>query len=270
MMSHEFLRGVMTAVEQGHQVALVTVTKHSDLHMLGTKTLIYPNGEFLTNTDYRDVFTQRVVDECMPCLENRKSKSITFAWTDSQVECFVEVFEPPLHLIVAGAGHVSEPVAKMAKMLGFHVTVIDDREMFANRERFSSADEVICQSYFQFFSEVRISPLTYIVLLTRGHQFDVISLHQLLNREEKAAYIGMIGSKRRISGVFEQLKHDFPSETFSNIYTPVGLDIGAQTPGEIAVSIMAEVIKVRNKRTGNSLREQIRSYQELHFQEGTE
>jgi xanthine dehydrogenase accessory factor len=268
MISQEFLKAVTTALDEGILFALLTITKHPDQNRVGTKTMIYPNGEFLYSTAFSDDFSQKLVEVSMPYLENLKSKTITFSWSDSEIECFVEVFPPSFHLIVAGAGHVSEPVATMGKMLGFHVTVIDDREKFANRQRFSSADKVICQSYLAFFSELKISACTYILLLTRGHQFDVISLRELLRKKEKAAYIGMIGSKRRISGVFEQLKADFSDEAFSNIYAPVGLDIGGQTPAEIAISIMAEIIKVRNHRTGKSLREEIHSYTQLGFQEG--
>jgi len=268
MTSLEFYRSLTSALERGERLALLTITKHANSDVLGTKTILYPNGDYLQSAYCADAFTQQLLTECMPYLENAKSKAVSFSWENTEVECFVEVFLPPLQLIIAGAGHVSEPTAAMAKMLGFYVSIIDDRESFANPQRFTFVDKVICEPYYKYFHEVEMSPDTFVLLLTRGHQFDVICLRELLRKEEQAAYIGMIGSKRRISGVFEQLKHDFPAEAFANIYTPVGLDIGAQTPGEIAVSMMAEIIKVKNRRTGKSLREEIPSYRELNFRGG--
>lgn len=205
---------------------------------------------------------------CKMFLKKKRSGTYTFSWNENEIECFAEYFPAPLHLIVAGAGHVCEPVAQMGKMLGFFVTVIDDRPEFANRGRFPTADEVVCRSYLDYFSEVVLSEHTFILLLTRGHKYDVLSLRELLKRDEKAAYIGMIGSRRRISGVFEELRIDFPNESFNHLFTPVGLDIGAETPAEIAVSILAEILKVKNQKSGNSLSTKVRKYAKLGFHEG--
>ncbi|QQK81046.1 XdhC family protein [Salicibibacter cibi] len=261
------------SLKKQHEIALITITSHSTENLVGAKLLLWPDGSMYSDRDYSKFFSEQLIEHCLPLLLEQKTKSITFEWREGNVECYVESFTPPSRLIVAGAGHVSEPVEKMGRMLGFSVTVIDDRKSFANRDNFPVADEIICMPYLDFFKDVHITPKTYILLLTRGHKFDVISLQQLLKREEKldarerTAYIGMIGSRRRIAGVFEQLKSEFTNHHFKNIYSPVGLDIGAQSPAEIAVSIFAELLKVQNKSTGHSKREKIKDYEKLKFYE---
>ncbi|MBB6448229.1 xanthine dehydrogenase accessory factor [Geomicrobium halophilum] len=251
----------------------MTITSHTNIHLIGTKSLLWSDGSIFSDNAYSKLFSNELVAHGLPLLLKQQTKSITFPWETAKVECYIEVFPAPSRLIVAGAGHVSEPVEKIGRMLGFYVTVIDDRKAFANREKFPEADEVICMSYLDFFREVRITPKTYILLLTRGHKFDVISLQELLKREEqlkaqeRTTYIGMIGSRRRIAGVFEQLKSEFTHHHFKNIYSPVGLDIGAQSPAEIAISIMAEILKVQNSSPGRSKREKIQDYEKLKFYE---
>lgn len=253
--------------------ALVTITKHPDASLAGAKILIHGDGQMYEEAGLPKNVKNMIADRSLPLLNKRLNKTVSFEYDGLPAECYVEVFPVPPHLIVAGAGHVSEPVAQMGKMLDFFVTVVDDRPEFANRSRFPTADEVVCSSYLDYFKHVPINPDTFIVLLTRGHQFDVIILQELLKREkgmsqdERTAYIGMIGSRRRISGVFEQLKHECTDHNFMNIYSPVGLDIGAQTPAEIAVSIMAEILKIKNKASGHSLKENIPSYSQLKFRE---
>lgn len=268
MISRQLFDQLSASLLSGMDVALITVTKHPHADKVAGKTLLWPDGRFFHDDGYPESFLQKLIDQCRPVLARLKSKTIHFEWESAEIECFVDVFSAPPKLVVAGAGHVSEPAAQLAKMLGFYVTVIDDREMFANITRFPYADEVVCESYLNFFRRAEITPRTYILLITRGHQFDVISLRELLKRKERAAYIGMIGSRRRISGVFEQLRDDFPDEWFDNIYTPVGLDIGAQTPAEIAVSIMAEILKVKNGGSGRQLSEDVRDFAKLGFKKG--
>lgn len=270
-MSHQLFEKYLEAVKKHQDVALITITNHPDLSVMGAKFLLQKDGT-LYDENHLSLGTV-IIEYCLPILENGKTKTIQIQYENIKVECYVEIFQAPPHLIVAGAGHVSEPVAEIGKMLGFYVTVIDDRPKFANEERFPYADEIVCSSYIDFFRHVPITLETYILLLTRGHQFDVVSLQELLKREERleaqdrTKYIGMIGSRRRIAGVFEQIKSEFADHNFVNIYSPVGLDIGAQTPAEIAISILAEILKIKNASSGNSLKEKISSYSQLKFRE---
>lgn len=256
------------SIKERKEVFLLTITDCDKHELIGLKALLLPMGEFYTDFPCPPSFQQMIMNHAEKLIRRKRSGVFTFSWNGSMVECFVEYFPVSIHLIVAGAGHVCEPVTLIAKTIGFYVTVIDDRKEFANRERFPHVDEVICQSFLHFFQKVELTAQTYILLLTRGHKYDVLSLQELLNRKEKPAYIGMIGSRRRISGVFEQLKRDFPNESFDQLFTPVGLDIGAQTPEEIAISIMAEILKLKNQASGASLSLMIRKYTKLGFREG--
>jgi xanthine dehydrogenase accessory factor len=149
-----------------------------------------------------------------------------------------------------GAGHVSQKCADLLKKLDFIVTVVDDRAEFANKERFPTADEIIISNSFEgCFTEVAIDKDSYIIILTRGHLFDLTVLEQSLKTD--AYYIGMIGSRKKRNVVYDKLKEaGFTLKDFKRVYNPIGLAIGAETPQEIAVSIAAELIKVRRDRIG--------------------
>jgi xanthine dehydrogenase accessory factor len=269
LISRNLFARLEESIKNRKDTFLLTITDYPDEKLIGSKALLWPDGEFCTEASLLPMDVEKLLTvHCNKLVTKKRSGTVRFMWKDSLIECFAEYFPSPLHLIVAGAGHVCEPVAEMGRMLGFFVTVIDDRKEFANRERFPNADEVVCQSYLDYFRHVEISEKTYILLLTRGHKYDVLSLKELLKRKCHAGYIGMIGSRRRISGVFEELHQDFPDESFENIYTPVGLDIGAETPAEIAVSIMAEILKVKNQKSGDSLSSQIKRFAKLGFREG--
>lgn len=149
---------------------------------------------------------------------------------------------------IFGAGHVSRQIAKITKLVGFRTIVIDDRAEFANSERFPDADEIIVvDSYDHLFDHIPVEPESYMVIVSRGHLYDRIVLSQCLKVD--AAYTGMIGSKRKVQLVFEQLeKEGYDRAKIDRVYSPIGLKIGAETPEEIAVSITAELIQVRSER----------------------
>jgi len=166
-------------------------------------------------------------------------------------ELFIERIDLTNRVILFGAGHVSDYVARLAKMVGFHVTVIDDREEFANKERFPEADSVIVDGLETVFDQLVVTPASYIVILTRGHLFDKTVLEKSI--ETEAGYIGMIGSKRKRNLIYQSLLDKGVSkETLEKVYSPIGVAINAQTPEEIAVSIVAELIQERaqQKRVG--------------------
>lgn len=166
---------------------------------------------------------------------------------------FMEAFLPPPDLIVIGAGHVARPVAHLGKLLGFAVTVIDDRPEYASAARFPDADRVICGPFVDAVRSLAVGPSTYVVLVTRGHRHDMDCLRELV--EKPLAYIGMIGSRIRVETVFRLLadEHGIDRRCFDKVYAPVGLDLNARTPAEIAVAVAAEILKVRQGGTGESL-----------------
>ena len=165
-------------------------------------------------------------------------------------EIFVEILGSEKHLVICGAGHVSIPIVRIAKMMGMQVTVIDDREEFTRDAEAAGADAVICKPFSDAFDDVQGSKDTYFVVVTRGHRFDRECVSASLKKPH--AYVGMIGSRRHGAIVKQNLLEEgFSQETIDSIYTPIGLSIGAETPAEIAVSIMAEIIEVKNVKVRN-------------------
>ncbi len=149
-------------------------------------------------------------------------------------------------MVIFGGGHLALPLAEMANWCRFAVTVIDDRAEFSSPKRFPGADQVLTAPMESVGNLYKPGPSTYLVLITREHKHDYILLKQLLGTEY--AYLGMIGSKRRTSQVKQRLIDEgFNTAEISKLYSPIGLSIGAQTPAEIAISIMAEIIEIRHK-----------------------
>ncbi len=189
-------------------------------------------------------------------LAERRSGLVTIP--ESEETWFIDVHRARPTIVIAGAGHIAVPLAQMAKMLDFRVIVIDDRPSFVNPERFPTADRLICDHFEQALRDLPIDPDTYIVIITRGHQHDVTCLRAVLG--SPAAYIGMIGSRRRVRGVFELLEQEegVPRDLLDRVHAPIGLDIGAKTPAEIALSILAEVVKVYRGGQAASLSQYVR------------
>ena len=172
---------------------------------------------------------------------------------------YVEPHRAPPELVIVGAGHVARPLCRTGAMLGFRVTVLDDRPEFATRERVPEADEVRPARFDDPFQDVRIGRGTYLVLVTRGHKYDFEALRDVLHRPELPAYVGMIGSRRRTRAALEQLARDgVPDERLRRVHAPIGLNLGGETPEEIAVAIAAEIVMVRRGGTGQPLRDRER------------
>jgi xanthine dehydrogenase accessory factor len=161
------------------------------------------------------------------------------------VRVFLNILSCDARLLICGAGHIAVPLAQFAHQLGFRVTVIDDRSDFANPLRFPDC-EVIAEDFTIALRELHFSPATYAVVITRGHEHDVECLFEILKKETQ--YVGLIGSRRRVRLVLEVLgKEGFPRERLKEVFTPIGLPIGAESPEEIALSIMSELVCVRRK-----------------------
>jgi xanthine dehydrogenase accessory factor len=160
-----------------------------------------------------------------------------------------EPYCPESRLVVLGGGHIALPLVEFAARCGFAVTVVDDRPSFANRQRFPAAREVMCESFERCFDRLHINRFTFVVVITRGHRHDLDCLRQILRYD--TAYTGMIGSRRRVTAARRQLLEEgFPGDKLDAVRAPIGLDIGAETPEEIAVSILSEVISYKRKMPG--------------------
>jgi xanthine dehydrogenase accessory factor len=218
----------------------------------GSKCLVRDGS--VSATDIKDAqIVQEIVARSEAILAEEKSKLIAVALPGGRLQVFFEVMLSPPKLIVVGAGHIALPLVKIAKVLDFHVVVIDDRLLYANRERFPDADDVLVGDMAQMLKEMTITPSCYIVLITRGHKYDEPCLRVVLG--SKAKYIGMIGSRRRIKACFQRFRDQekVAEELIETIYAPIGLDIATETPAEIALSILAEIIKVRRGGKAASL-----------------
>jgi len=188
-------------------------------------------------------------------MESEKPRTLTFNLNqdpkyDTGLVCggtldiFIEPILPPASLYIFGAGHVSVNLYKVARSAGFDVTVVDDREAYANRERFPEAREVIAEDFDQAMARLDPAESAYIVIVTRGHRDDMRVLRWAV--QTRARYVGMIGSRRKTIAIFKELqKEGLSADLFERVHAPVGLDIGAITPEEIAVAITAELIAIR-------------------------
>ncbi|HZS04855.1 MAG TPA: XdhC family protein [Blastocatellia bacterium] len=166
------------------------------------------------------------------------------------VRLLFEISRPTPELIVCGGGHVGQAVARAGRLLDFQVTVIDDREDFASRDKFPDPQiRLIAADFIEALRSLRITPAAHLVIVTRGHKHDEMCLREVISKP--ARYIGMIGSRRRTATIRAMLRREgVPVELLQKVHAPVGLDIGAQTPEEIAVAILAEIVLVRRGGTG--------------------
>ncbi|HSL71648.1 MAG TPA: XdhC/CoxI family protein [Longimicrobiales bacterium] len=165
---------------------------------------------------------------------------------DADTRLFCEPFLPADRLIIVGAGHIAVPLAQIGALLDFDVIVLDDRDEFVTGDRFPNEVQVVRTDFRRPFERIDIDPRSSVVLVTRAHRFDYDCLKELLGRNELPRYIGMIGSRRRVRAAFHALlEAGVPAAQLDAVHAPVGLDIGAETPAEIAVSIAAELIRVR-------------------------
>jgi xanthine dehydrogenase accessory factor len=178
------------------------------------------------------------------------------------LEVYLEPVLPVQTLYLFGAGHVSVNVYRVARMAGFEVVVVDDRESYANRERFPEAKDVFADDFERVLSQLAPNHSSYLVIVTRGHRDDMRVLRWAV--DTPARYIGMIGSQRKIIAIYKQLEKDgTAAEKLARVYAPVGLEIGAITPEEIAVAIVAELIAVRRGASPDVAHKQSRKALEM-------
>jgi len=242
--------------QQGRKAALATIVqiRGSVPSFQTAKMLIRDDGSTLGSVGGGCVEAE-VWTAAQDVMRDEKSKIMTFDLTDEsmaesglicggKVEIFVEPILPTPKMLIFGAGHISTQVSKIATIAGFRTTVVDNRPVYANAERFPEAEAIHSESFEKAFEEIVPDENTYVIIVTRGHQEDQNVLRWAV--QTNARYIGMIGSKRKIRSIAEQLESEGISrERLERVYMPIGLDIGAVLPEEIAVAIVAELIHVR-------------------------
>jgi xanthine dehydrogenase accessory factor len=264
----QIAREVLAAAGGGQPVAVATVVRAPEgaTPAAGAKLLVRLDGSRLGSLG-GGALEEAVVDDAHSALTTRPRAQVeTLHYTrdgarggrheaaQDALAVMIEVTEQPATLVIVGAGHVGLSIATIAAHVGFSVMVLDDRASFANDERFPMADRVICGDMVEALRGLAIDSATYIVLVSRGHKQDELALREVVS--SGAAYVGMIGSQRRVSTVLSHLAREgYPREGLERVHTPIGLDIGAETPEEIAVSVLAEIIAVRRGGSGGKLSE---------------
>ncbi|MEW6209111.1 MAG: XdhC/CoxI family protein [Acidobacteriota bacterium] len=248
----EIIRSVLDIYAQRDRAALITILQSEDPRVAsGCKLTVKETGE-VTGWREDQTLIDAIVERALSVIQSGRSARMKLK--DEKLDVFFEVIAPPAEIVIVGAGHIAQPLSRMAKIMEFEVTVIDDRSNFANRSRFAEADRIIVDDIEKAVSEIPIGSATHIVLVTRGHQMDQAALLKVIS--SRAAYIGMIGSRRRVGAVFDYLRRQgVAQELIEKVYAPIGIDIGAETPDEIALSIMAEIIKLRRQGGALSLSE---------------
>ena len=257
---------VLAAQASGPPVILATVIQAPPdaATVIGAKLLLRRDGSTLGSlgggpleeaalADARDASRRSSVDSLLYAADGSRISRREAEDADAY-QVMLERHEPPATLVIAGGGHIGKALAAIADLCGLTVVVVDDRPDYANQERFPEANRVICGDFAEALRGQPIDANTYVVTVTRGHKHDEESLRQVVG--SPAAYVGMIGSKRRAAAVLQHLIDDgLDPEVVGRVHTPIGLDIGAETPEEIAVAIMAEVVQVRRGGSGRPMRE---------------
>lgn len=197
-----------------------------------------------------DRIAEHAVDAIPGLLEvdsNGAVNAVTRIESSGAPRVFVDPISGAQRLIIVGAGHIAQPLATLGSMLGFHVTVIDDRASFANRERFPTADQIIVKPFAAAIGSLKLDRHCYLISVTRGHAFDEEAVREAL--KQPGCFIGMIGSRRRVKATLARIEESgVDAKLLDEVHAPLGVDIAAETPEEIAISIIAEII--RQRRSG--------------------
>ena len=258
-MNQEVFAALGEAMKRAEDVALVTIvaTNGSTPQRVGAKMLVYADGRTV-GTVGGGCYENDAFWKAREALKTRKAVRVKYELDDDfaqenglvcggQMEVFIEPIEPPPAVYIVGAGHVGYYLSTFAHEAGFMVHVIDDRDAFANRERFPQAVEVVVEDIPSWLAAATIPASAYVVIVTRGHRHDLDALRAVIARDLR--YVGLIGSRAKVARVYEALASEgVATERFAHVHAPIGLDIGAVTPQEIAVSILAELIAVRRGR----------------------
>ena len=256
MRNEDVFDAVADALRRGEPAALVTIIRAqgSTPQRVGAKMLVFPDGR-IVGTIGGGCYENEAFWKARTAIETRQPVIADDIAEDSglicggQMEVYIEPLEPAPALYLVGAGHVAYHLAKAAVTVGFRLHVIDDREKFANAERFPDAEEIVVDSIPEWLTQAELPPHAFVVILTRGHRQDMDALRALVPKQLR--YLGLIGSRAKVARIYDVLEAEgAPPEQLRRVHAPVGLDLGAVTPQEIAVSILAELIGVKYGRIG--------------------
>jgi xanthine dehydrogenase accessory factor len=255
--NQEVFSAVADALERGEAAALVTIVsaRGSTPQRVGAKMLVFADGRTV-GTIGGGCYENDAFWKAREAIEARQPQIVHYELSDDfaqetglicggQMDVYIEPIEPSPELYIIGAGHVGFHLARLAHEVGFSVHVVDDREKFANRERFPHAAEIVADEIPSWLARTELPGHAYAVIVTRGHTNDLEALRALATKSLR--YLGLIGSRAKVARIYEALAADgIPADVLRHVHAPIGLDIGAVTPQEIAVSILAELIAVKH------------------------
>ena len=260
---NEILKRVSTLLNENVEFALATIVDKTDSvpQDLGAKMIVFGDGS-IEGTVGGGRLEARIIEEAREALSERKSRFVTLSlnpedlgmYCGGEVRVFIEVFLSTMDLLIFGGGHVGQKIAYLAEFLGFSYSVVDDREEFTSREVFKKARQLYCMSFNESFDRINITERTFIVIVTRGHAFDALCLEKAM--KTRAGYIGMIGSKNKVHKIFSMMKSKgLDPMNDPRVYAPIGLELGNNSPEQIAISIMSEIIKIQSGGSAQHMRD---------------
>jgi xanthine dehydrogenase accessory factor len=263
-MNEDVLPAAASALERGEPAALVTIVRSngSTPQRTGAKMLVFADGRTV-GTIGGGCYENEAIGKARAAIASGIPQLVTFDLNDDfveesglicggQMDVYIDPIAPAPPLYVIGAGHVGWHLARFAAEAGFRIHVVDDREKFANRERFPAADSIVVDDIGRWLHGADVPPSAYVVVVTRGHTHDFEAVRALAARDLR--YLGLIGSRAKVTRIFDALDAEgMPAECLDRVHAPIGLNIGAITPAEIAVSILAELIAIRHGKNVSAL-----------------
>ena len=273
-MPQDIYEEIVELRRQGSRAALATIVvrKGSTPRKDAAKMIVYEDGRQMGSIGGGCIEAE-VCREALLVMRIEKPKLMTFDLTENDaeesgllcggtIEVYLEPILPDPTLFIFGAGHVGQCVAQTVKGIGFKIAVVDDRIKYASAERFPQADTIFVDSWDAIFQKLPVTDSSYILIATRGHNYDLACLRFAV--KSPARYIGLLGSRRKTRLLYEALEREgIDPEVFERVYAPVGIEIGSETPEEIAVSIAAELIAVRKNLEVRPLKESLRHLKSL-------
>lgn len=250
-MNKEYILKMNELSQKNKRFALVSITNciGSSPARVGHNMVICEDGS-ITGTCGGGLIESKIIDLSIECLKNGKSTSFDFNLIEIGMSCggsvkgFIQVPQNDNKIVIIGGGHVGKKLYDITRHLQFDVTILDNREDFASKIRFPECNTICC-NYTDICNNANIDENTYIIIATSDHKSDLISLEQVITKSPK--YIGMIGSKRKIKGIIDTVKKDgITTDMLNKIHAPIGLDIATYEVGEIAISILAEILLIKN------------------------
>lgn len=246
---------ILAALDRGESAAVVLVVDGPDPEAAGQRLVVTADAVAGSLGDAS--LDETAAELAREALDTRERGTRDVQVEGRRWRLYVESHHPVPELLIVGAGHIARPLCRIGAMIGYRVTVMDDRAEFADPGWFPDASRVLVVDFADPFREVEFRPDTHVVLVTRAHRYDYDCILELLRKDVRPAYLGMIGSRRRVRAAFEALTADgVEPERLKDVRAPIGLDIAAETPEEIAVSIAAEMIALRRGGSGSALTEE--------------